>query len=93
VNILGILSDPVAHYADVASRCADPAGCVAWTVREAPLVGAARLLAEGRSEPLALFHLAETGLPGTWSAGAPALLIAGTFAAGWRMARAARRRS
>lgn len=93
VNILGILSDPVAHYADVASRCADPAGCVAWTVREAPLVGAARLLAEGRSEPLALFHLAGTGLPGTWSAGAPALLIAGTFAAGWRMARAARPRS
>lgn len=89
VNILGVFSDPVAHYADVASRCADPAGCVAWTVRESPLVGAARRLADGRTEPLALFHLAETGLPRTWSAGAPALLIAGALAASGRLARAA----
>ncbi|MCZ7538442.1 MAG: glycosyltransferase family 39 protein [Anaerolineae bacterium] len=88
LNIAGILSDPVAHYADVATRCADPAGCVAWTVRDAPLVGAVRLLADGRSEPLALFHLAGTGLPRTWSVGALALLIAGALAAGWRLARA-----
>lgn len=93
VNVLGILSDPVAHYADAATRCADPAHCVAWTVREAPLVGAVRLLADGRSEPLALFHLAETGLPPAWSVGAPALLIGGVIAGVWRMARAARSRS
>jgi len=93
VNVLGILSDPVAHYADAATRCADPARCVAWTVCEAPLVGAVRLLADGRSEPLALFHLAETGLPPAWSVGAPALLIGGVIAGVWRMARAARSRS
>ncbi len=92
VNALGILSDPVAHYAEVAPRCADPARCVAWTLRDAPVVGAARLLADGRGEPLALFHLAETGLPRTWSVGAPALLIGGVIAGVWRMARAARRR-
>ncbi|MCL4238055.1 MAG: hypothetical protein KJ047_07370 [Anaerolineae bacterium] len=89
VNILGVFSDPVAHYAEVATRCADPAPCVAWAVREAPLLGAVRLLADGQSEPLALFHLAETGLPRTWSAGAPALLVGGALASAWWMARAA----
>ncbi len=93
VNVLGILSDPASLHAEATARCADAARCAAWTVCEAPLVGAARLLAEGRSEPLALFHLAGTGLPRTWSAGAPALLVAGAVAGAWQMARAARRRS
>jgi hypothetical protein len=87
VNALGILSNPATLHAQAA------AGCVAWTLHDIPLAGAARLLADGHSEPLALFHLTESGLPRTWSVGAPALLSGGLIAGIWRMARAARPRS
>jgi hypothetical protein len=87
VNALGILSNPATLHAQAA------AGCVAWTLHDIPLAGATRLLADGHSEPLALFHLTESGLPRTWSVGAPALLSGGLIAGIWRMARAARPRS
>ncbi len=93
INVLGLLSDPATLHAQAAARCADAARCVAWTVRDIPLVGAVRMLADGRSEPLALFHLAESGLPRAWSVGAPALLSGGLVASAWRVARAVRPRS
>ncbi|MBN2304856.1 MAG: hypothetical protein JXQ72_10285, partial [Anaerolineae bacterium] len=41
------------------------------------LAGAIRRLADGHTEPLALFHLRDSGLPPTWTTGAPLAVIVG----------------
>lgn len=88
VNLLGVLTNPVTHYARLAARFPDPSAQAAFSVTDVPVVGALRLLFEGQSEPLALFHLGATGLPPTWQIGAPALAIAGTIAGTWSVLRA-----
>jgi hypothetical protein len=90
VNLLGVVSDVNAHYDAVFAACAprDAAACYArvhTTPHDAPLAGAVEQVARGDTEPLALFQLAETGLPPPWSIGAPLLLLAGLGAGAWRM--------
>jgi 4-amino-4-deoxy-L-arabinose transferase-like glycosyltransferase len=91
VNMLGVLTDPVTPYARLAARFPDPAMRAAFSVTDSPVIGALRLLAEGQSEPLALFHLAATGLPLTWQIGAPALALGGLLAGTWGMWQTMRR--
>lgn len=87
VNLAGVLTNPVEHYARLAARFPDPSAQAAFSVTDAPIVGALRLLADGQSEPLALFHLGATGLPLTWQIGAPALALGGLFVSAWRLRR------
>jgi hypothetical protein len=58
-----------------------------FTPRRSPLVGAIERLAHGDTEPLAMFHLADLGLPPTWTVGVPALLIVGLAVSAWRLLR------
>lgn len=65
-------------------------GRALFTPDESPLVWAAREAAAGHTEPLALFSLADTGLPPTWSVGAPLLCAVGVVAGAWRIKTAIR---
>jgi hypothetical protein len=77
IQIAGVFTDLTPHYAvltvdgvtDYAALHTDP--------RQIAQVAAARRLIHGQTEPLAMFHLKETGLPPTWAVGVPALLLAG----------------
>ncbi len=60
---------------------------------QSPLAGAIRRLADGHTEPLALFHLRDSGLPSTWTIGAPLIVIAGLVAGVWGMTRRTMRRN
>ena len=91
LNLAGVLTNPAAHYAHLTARFADPSAQAAFSIADAPIVGALRLLAEGQNEPLALFHLGATGLPLTWQIGTPILAIAGVIAGTWGVLRAMRR--
>lgn len=91
VNLLGVLTNPVTHYAELTIRHADPSQQAAFSLSDTPILAALRLLAEGQREPLALFHLGATGLPLTWQIGAPALAIAGVIVAMGGVLRAMRR--
>ncbi|WP_162909351.1 glycosyltransferase family 39 protein [Aggregatilinea lenta] len=63
----------------------------AWVAPgDAPLVWAADELAAGQTEPLALFHLGDLGLPPTWSVGVPLLCAAGIALGAWRIRMAIR---
>jgi hypothetical protein len=65
VQSLGLLVDHSRYHAP------------AWSIREMPLIWSIRQIANGQTEPLALFHLTDTGLPATWTVGIPVLLILG----------------
>lgn len=82
---LGIAVQVSALLVDLTPGFAAAGGSVDWDPAQAPLTGAVRRLADGQTEPLALFHLGETGLPPTWSVGAPLALLAGMIAGvmGW----------
>ncbi len=77
IQMTGILTDLTPHYAaltvdgetDYAALHNDP--------DLIPQLAAARRLVRGQTEPLAVFHLSDTGLPSTWTVGVPALLLAG----------------
>ena len=62
VNVLGVLVDVTPHFAEGGG---------------ATLLFAAERALRGQTEPLAVFHLRELGLPATWWVGLPALLLAG----------------
>lgn len=90
VQVTAVLTDVTPHYAGLAGRRFD-ADSAAFDPRHAALLFAARRIASGYPEPLAMAHLAGTGLPPTWTVGLP-LLLAAMVAAGARMLfRAARR--
>jgi len=91
INVLGVLTNPVTHYARLAAHAPNPAARAAFGLADAPVVGALRLLADGQSEPLALFHLSASGLPLSWQIGAPALALGGLLAGTWSLWRTARR--
>lgn len=72
-----VLTDLTPHYAaltDTAALHYDP--------RQIPQAAALRRALDGQTEPLAMFHLSETGLPPTWSIGVPLLLLAGLIVFG-----------
>ncbi len=91
INLLGVLTNPVTHYARLAARHTDPALRAAFSVTDAPLAGALRSLVAGQTEPLALFHLGTSGLPLTWQIGAPALALGGLIVGAWHLLRPLRR--
>lgn len=84
---LAVLTDITPHYEAVAGD--DPArtDAVNWSPADAPLAGAIDRALDGKTEPLAVFHLSGSGLPVTWVRGVPLLLVIGVVAAGWRVAR------
>jgi hypothetical protein len=51
------------------------------------LADAVHRLLHGQTEPLAMFHLRDTGLPPTWTVGIPLLLIAGVITGAYTLAR------
>jgi hypothetical protein len=65
VQSLGLLVDHSRYHAPV------------WSIREMPLIWSIQQVTHGHTEPLALFHLTDTGLPATWTVGVPVLLILG----------------
>ncbi len=91
VNALGVLTDPVAAYAQAGDAGETDYGRLHWTPGATPLVVAVERVLAGQTEPLALFHLAGSGLPRTWTVGAPLAALAGLALGGWAMARPLRR--
>ncbi len=80
VQIDGVITDIIPHYAQIAGHDAADVDRINFSLRDAPVVAAIRDVAHRRTEPLAMFHLDETGLPRTWTVGVPILLILGVIA-------------
>ncbi len=77
IQAVAVVTDLTPHYAaltDTAALHYDP--------HQMPQVAALRRVLDGQTEPLAMFHLNETGLPATWSVGVPLLLLAGLIVSG-----------
>ncbi|MBN1200269.1 MAG: hypothetical protein JXJ20_00300 [Anaerolineae bacterium] len=83
VQLLGVLTDVIPHYADVVGAGTSGYKLVHYAPRHTPLAGAIRRLLDGQTEPLALFRLADTGLPPTWAVGVPLLLALGLVVGAW----------
>ncbi|MBN1564884.1 MAG: hypothetical protein JXA10_13640, partial [Anaerolineae bacterium] len=86
IQLLGVLTDVTPHYAalttpdgstDYAALHIDP--------REAGIGYAARQVIAGHTEPRALLHLNDTGLPPSWTWGVPVLCVIGLLWSGWRL--------
>ena len=73
----GVLTDVTPHYAERAINGETDYAAIHYDPRQSPLVGGTERLIRGDTEPLGMFHLSDTGLPPTWTLGAPALLILG----------------
>jgi hypothetical protein len=86
VQVVGVLTDVTPHYATLFDPAQDFGSDAArynrvnFAPRHSPLVGGVERLLRGQTEPLAMFHLAGTGLPPTWTAGVPLVLILGLLA-------------
>jgi hypothetical protein len=85
VQLPGVFTDIIPHYADHAAGRAADIDRINFSLSGSPLAGSMQRLVQGRTEPLGLFHLDETGLPITWTAGVPALLIGGALVSFWGM--------
>lgn len=85
VQVGGVITDIIPHYADISAGQAADVDRLNFSLDESPLAEAIRRVAKGQTEPLGMFHLDETGLPATWTAGIPALLIAGVIVGIWGM--------
>lgn len=86
INAPPVLVDIVPHFAGEQAANIDR---VNWTIRAALPVAAWRDLIAGRTEPLALFHLHETGLPPVWSVGVPLVCLSGLVVGVMLLARGA----
>jgi hypothetical protein len=85
VQIGGVITDIIPHYAQVAAGRAADVDRMNFSLSESPLMAAIRDILHGQTEPLGLFHLRDTGLPVTWTVGVPVLLILGVIAGFWGM--------
>ena len=85
VQIPGVLTTVIPHYAEVAASGPSGVDRINFVPRDSPLVDAVRRLVHGHTEPLAMFHLRDTGLPTTWTVGVPLLLIAGAITSAYRL--------
>jgi hypothetical protein len=92
VQIAGVLADTVPHYAAVAGAGEGGYHALHYTPGESPLIAAFERVLRGQTEPLAAFHLVGTGLPRTWTAGVPLVLLIGLGWSAWAIWRAARAR-
>jgi hypothetical protein len=97
VQVVGVLTDVTPHYATLFDPAQDYGSDgarydrVNFAPRHSPLVGGVERLLRGQTEPLAMFHLAGTGLPPTWTVGVPLVLILGLLAGAGPMINNARR--
>ena len=80
VQCFAVLTDVTPHYAAESRNEFAPG--------DSALISAIRRISEGKTEPLALFHLRDTGLPPTWTVGVPLLLVLTLIASGGMLARA-----
>jgi hypothetical protein len=87
VQIPGVLTTVIPHYAEVAGSGASGIDRIDFVPRDSPLVDAIRRLLHGQTEPLAMFHLSDSGLPPTWTIGVPLLLILGALTGAYTLAR------
>jgi hypothetical protein len=84
----GVLTDLTPHYAALTQGDQTDYAALHTDLRQTPQVAAFRYVAQGQTEPLAMFHLGDTGLPPTWTLGAPALLLIGIMLGAWQLLRA-----
>lgn len=84
VQVIGVRVDTTPHFADLEESGAE-LDRAKFEPGASPLVWAAGELAGGHTEPLALFALADTGLPPTWSVGVPLLCAIGIALGAWRI--------
>jgi hypothetical protein len=87
VQVSGVLTTVIPHYAAVAGNDLSGADRIDFVPRDSPLADAVHRLLHGQTEPLAMFHLRDTGLPPTWTVGIPLLLIAGALTGAYTLAR------
>jgi len=87
INALGVLTDPVAAYAQASDAGATDYDRLHWTPGATPLAVAVERALAGQTEPLALFHLTGSGLPRAWTVGVPLAALAGMALGGWVVAR------
>jgi hypothetical protein len=87
VQVSGVLTTVVPHYAALAGNGTSGLDRIDFVPRDSPLVDAVRRLLHGQTEPLAMFHLGDTGLPPTWTVGVPLLLIAGAISGAYSLVR------
>lgn len=85
VNALGVLTDPVASYAEHSAAGVTDYDAIHWRPGASPLVTAVERLAAGQTEPLALFHLSGSGLPRAWTLGVPLAALGGLALGGWKI--------
>ena len=83
IQAAAVLTDLTPHYAALTDTSA-----LHNDLRQIPQAAAFRRVLNGQTEPLAMFHLNETGLPATWSVGVPLLLLAGLIVSGELLMRA-----
>ena len=83
VQVPGVFTDVTPHFAAVDAA----GGSVDWSVRDAAWMDAVVRFSHGKTEPLAMFHLRDFGLPLTWVYGVPALLVIGLSMSAWQMRR------
>lgn len=91
INASGVLTDPVAAYTQASDANATDYNRLHWTPGATPLAVAVERAFAGQTEPLALFHLAGSGLPRTWTVGVPLAALVGMALGGWAMMRPLRR--
>ena len=77
LQVVGVLGDVTPLYARVAAAHGGEIGRVSWALSDAPWVFAAEPVVRGEIAPRAVFRLAESGLPVTWSVGLPLVLVVG----------------
>jgi hypothetical protein len=86
IQVCGVLTDITPHYvAHTPPGGATDYGALHTDPRESALVYAAGRAIAGDTEPLALFHLDDTGLPPTWTTGFPVLIGLGCALSAWRI--------
>jgi len=85
VNALGVLTDPVAPYTKHSAAGVTDYDAIHWRPGASPLVTAVERLADGQTEPLALFHLSGSGLPRAWTLGVPLAALGGLALGGWKI--------
>lgn len=90
VQIAGVLTDAIPHYAALAGAGEAGYHALHYAPGSSPLVAATERILRGQTEPLAMFHLAGTGLPRTWTVGVPLTLLAGLGWSAWAIWRGVR---
>jgi hypothetical protein len=85
MQVLGVWTNVVPHYADVVGADAARYRVANFPPRYAPPLAAIRRVMHGQTEPVALLHLDDTGLPPAWTVGAPLVSVLGLVWSVWHV--------